>query len=99
MKEQVMLANEQIKSLESELERNMASMHAQADKISSLKEKRREQKNEIRGLCDDKLELEVQRGNIDKELGELRDKYSKVQRDRDAQEQLIEKLEFKLRED
>jgi chromosome segregation ATPase len=99
MKEQVMLANEQIKSLESELERNMASMHAQADKISSLKEKRRELKNEIRGLCDDKLELEVQRGNLDKELGELRDKYSKVQRERDGQEQLIEKLEFKLRED
>jgi hypothetical protein len=43
--------------------------------------------------------LEVQRGNLDKELGELRDKYSKVQRERDAQEQLIEKLEFKLRED
>jgi hypothetical protein len=42
MKEQVILANEQIKSLESELERNMASIHAQADKISSLKEKRRE---------------------------------------------------------
>jgi hypothetical protein len=45
------------------------------------------------------LELEVQRGNLDKELNETQGKYAKLQKERDAQEQLIDRLEFKLRED
>ena len=42
LKEQVIIAGEQIKSLESELERNINTLHSQSDKISSLKDKRKE---------------------------------------------------------
>ncbi len=70
MREQVIVANEQIKGMEAEAERNFSERQGQSEKIRSLKEKRRELKNEIRGLCDEKLELEVQRSGLDKELNE-----------------------------
>lgn len=70
MRQQVIVANEQIRGMEAEAERNFSERQGQSEKIRSLKEKRRELKNEIRGLCDEKLELEVQRSGLDKELNE-----------------------------
>ena len=50
-------------------------------------------------LREEKLELEVTKGNLDANIGEHRIRIERLEKVRVSQEQLIEKLEAKLRED
>ena len=65
MKEANLLANEQIKALETELERNIETLHRKNEKIESLKTKRKEKNTELKELREDRLELEVQRTTLE----------------------------------
>ena len=51
-----------------------------------MKLKRQDAKLELRALREDKLELEMQRGNLEKESEGLQTRISKLERDRDMQD-------------
>ncbi len=59
LKESLILANEHLKATETDLDRTTQSLSEHSEKISLLKLKKQDLKQELRALRDDKLELEV----------------------------------------
>ncbi len=60
------------------------SIAAQETKVNKLKEKRKNQKREIKALREEKLELEVQRGNVEANIGEQAIRIERLEKTRES---------------
>ena len=99
LKENLIVATEQVKQLDQETQRLSQTIEVLESKVQKYKEKRKTGKREIRSLREEKLQIEIAKGNLEANIGDQQIRIDRLEKVRESQEQLIERLEAKLKED